>query len=572
MNKTPVPVILLVAALAVGCAHQPGPRGSPPEALDAAEQAAPPATGEVATLEYHVLAGELALQRGLHERAAQEYVAALEHGGEAALAKRATRIALFAEESELAYQAARAWAAGQPESVEAQRTAARLALANGTDKVLQDYAARVIHLDSGGVGAGFRHLAQVFNGEAKHTERALAVMRDLVDAHPELAEAHYARAQLAMRDESYDESQAAIDRALALRSDWRQAALLRAGILVRRGRTDEAQRWIAGLDGSRDERVQTQIAFARMLLDHDRNAVAADAFERALAMDPDNADARYGLAVLALTLGRTERAEKALTRLYEAGNRSNDAAFYLGNIADQRGEYTAARRWYKRVQGGGHQLDARVRAAVMRARTGDVAGARTELQSLRSGHPDQIDRLYLAEGELLLRVNRINAALTLYDRALERRPDDADLLYGRALVHERRGNIDKAAADLRAILEQQPEAPRALNALGYMLSNHSSRYQEALGYIRKALDAQPDDPAVMDSMGWIQYRLGHLEKARDFLSRAYEQFPEPEVAAHYGEVLWQLGRKQKAREIWQKALADSPDHRVLQETVERLAR
>lgn len=570
MYKLSLVATLAASALLAGCALDPGPRVQVPVGERAIGDAQPAPADASAQLQYHLLVGEMAIQRGLRERAAQAYVDALEYSSDPALARRATRIALFADEKALAYPAARAWAVGEPKSVDAHRTAARLALLHGSDDDLERYAARVVHLNGSGAGAGFRNLAQILSGESAQSERALAVMRQLVEAHADLAEAHYSHALLAMRYQAFEQSNAAIDKALALRPDWREAAMLRAGILVRQGRTDAAQRWIAGLQGSRDERAQYQIAYARMLLDRERKAEAADAFERALALDPGNADARYGLAVVALTLEQTDRAEKALTELYESGNRTNDAAFYLANIAEQRDNPARARRWYKRVQGGGHAFDARVRAARMRFRTGDLAGARTELQSLRQSNPDKAARLYLAEGGILYQADRLDAALELYNQALRDMPGNPDLLYGRSLVYERRDAIDKAEADLRAILEARPDDPRALNALGYMLSNHSSRYQEALGYIQRALEAQPEDPAVMDSLGWVHYRLGNLDKARKFLRQAYDKFPQPEVAAHLGEVLWKMGNKQRAQQVWQEALSDDPDHRILRDTVQRL--
>lgn len=554
-----------------GCAHlTQSPVASSDGSQGFVRPAESPPWESVVELETHILAGELAMLRGQSAHAAREYVAALKYSDDPALARRAARIALYANELELAYRAARVWAAGEPDSLVAQRTATRLALIGGTDESLQAYAQRVVALNAEGPGAGLRSLAQVLSGQPERAQRALSVMAMLVDAHAQLAEAHYAYALLAMGYQASDVAQAQVRHALALHPDWPPAILVQAEMLVAQGRTQTARKLIAGLGDTRDERVQFQMEFARLVLEYGYSATAAAAFERVLALNPENRDARYGLALLALTLHQPERATKALTRLHEAGYRPHEVAFYLGNIAERQQDYATALRWYKQVDGGEHQQDARVQALVMRAHLGDMEEALAQLRALENRLPGQSLRLIQVRAGLLLRANRLDDALAIYNQALQNWPGDPGLLYGRSLVYVRLGAIEKAMRDLHAVLAVQPNSPSALNALGYMLSNHSTRYQEALGYVRRALQARPQDPAIMDSLGWIHYRMGHLDKARELLTSAYEQMPDPEVAAHLGEVLWKLGEKKQAHAIWQRALEGESDAQMVRETVKRL--
>lgn len=566
------PIAFLACVLALSaCVGKPADSAS---LFDLAAKSAQPAdrpfADSEAALKFHLLAGEMAIQRGQRVAAAQHYVAALEYARDADVAERATRIALFAGRPELAYRAAVAWSEAAPEAIDAHKTAARLALRAGDEAPLRQHAGAVIALNESGPAAGFRELADVLSGETEHAELALRTMQDLAAAHPAVPEAQYALALLAMRYGDYKRAEAAVDAALALRPEWVDAALLRAGLLVRQDKVAEADQWLTQMGGSDAERASRRLAFARMLLDVGMNAAAADAFETALALQPGHSDARYGLGILALTLEQWDRAERAFATLYESGERRADAAFYLATIAESRGDFQAARRWYQRVEGGGHAFQAQVRAARMLYRAGDLDGARAEFEALRHANPDLAGQLYLAEGQMLYQAGEYDAALVLYNQALAEYSANPELLYGRSLVYERLGAIDKAEADLRHILEVAPNDARALNALGYMLSNHSSRYEEALKYIKRALQAQPEDPAVMDSMGWVLYRLGNLDKARGYLQRAYQIFPDPEVAAHFGEVLWRLGQRDQARQVWQEALSEHPDHPVLRETVDRL--
>lgn len=551
-----------------GCAVGPqagGVYGGAPSQVVTGEQPAEPA-GKV---EYHVLAGEMAVQRGDRKKAAQEYVAALAYSDDPRLAKRAARVALFAGEPALAYRAAQAWTAAEPNSREAQQTAAQLALLSGEADSLAAHAQNIIKQNPDGVDAGFRELADLLSGDNDHTDIALEVMRQQVALHPDVAEAYYAQGLLALRYQHMELANKSVQRALALRPDWPDAALLRAGILVRQGKTDEATALVNSLRGSKDERADYYLSYARLLLDAEQTAAAADEFDRVLQIQPSNNDARYGLALLALSLNQAERAKAALLHLYKAGQRTNDAAFYLGSVADLQKNYALARKWYGRVKTGSHVFDARVRSARALYHGGDLAGARKVLAELRQDSPALAGQLYSAEAELLYDAKQYSQALGLYNQALQDDPYDSDLLYGRSLVYDHMGQYKQAEMDLRTVLEREPDNARALNALGYMLSNRGNDYDQALEYIRQALDARPDDPSIIDSMGWVQYRLGDLQKARKNLEKAYSLFPDPEVAAHLGEVLWTLGEQDKAKAIWSKALKDAPDSAVLQETVKR---
>jgi tetratricopeptide (TPR) repeat protein len=115
-----------------------------------------------------------------------------------------------------------------------------------------------------------------------------------------------------------------------------------------------------------------------------------------------------------------------------------------------------------------------------------------------------------------------------------------------------------------------PDNATVLNTLGYTLADETDRHSEALELIEKALALAPDEPAILDSMGWVLYKLGRLKEAQNYLERAYELMRDPEIAAHLGEVLLALGDNEKALQIWQEAIVESPEHEGLLATIERL--
>jgi Flp pilus assembly protein TadD len=140
------------------------------------------------------------------------------------------------------------------------------------------------------------------------------------------------------------------------------------------------------------------------------------------------------------------------------------------------------------------------------------------------------------------------------------------------MAAEKLDRIDVVEANLRKLIALKPDHAQAYNALGYTLADRTDRYKEAKQYIEKALTLSPDDPFILDSMGWVLYRMGNAKEGLDFLQRAYTKRPDPEIAAHIGEVLWARGQKQDAEKVWRDASKGSPDNELLQATMKRFLR
>jgi tetratricopeptide (TPR) repeat protein len=191
------------------------------------------------------------------------------------------------------------------------------------------------------------------------------------------------------------------------------------------------------------------------------------------------------------------------------------------------------------------------------------------LASSRDSQPDYALQLYLIEIESLSKQQRFDAAWQRMAEALEQFPEDLNLIYTRAMLAEKRGNLAGLEQDLRFIIEREPDNAMALNALGYTLADRTTRYAEAHELIARAYELNPDDPAILDSLGWVNYRMGNLAEAEKLLRQALERMPDHEVAAHLGEVLWVSGQQDAARKVWRQALSETPDSSVLQETLKR---
>jgi Flp pilus assembly protein TadD len=189
---------------------------------------------------------------------------------------------------------------------------------------------------------------------------------------------------------------------------------------------------------------------------------------------------------------------------------------------------------------------------------------------LRSSYPNRGEQLYALEASLLGDAQRDERSLRLLDEAIAAYPEADNLYYARSILHERSGDIAAAERDLRAIIARDAENATALNALGYTLANRTDRLDEARSLIERALALDPNEPAILDSMGWVLFRQGDYDRALNYLTRAYASFPDPEVAAHLGEVMWVSGNTAGAMQVWRGALREDPQHRVLNETLDRL--
>ncbi|MGM0412183.1 MAG: tetratricopeptide repeat protein [Pseudomonadota bacterium] len=565
--------LLLPALLVAGCAGLPSPEPAdeqaPPMAQEAeVEQDEPPAatTGISADVLYDLLVAELAGQFRQLEVASVHYLRAARTSGDPAVAGRATAVALFAGDEADAREAAGLWVEAAPTDTRARQTLAGLLIRAGErdEAVVQIEAL----LEQGDEEVDFDAIGRLLQSRG-HREEALAVMGELVERHPDNATIRFARARLAHRLGAHDQALESVERVLEERPDWSAALLLRA--TAQRARAGDPRAALEDLEAAvadHPDHRGLRLTYARYLVDSGEVEAAREQFGRLAEDDPDDPEVRFALGLLALEQGDWADAEDHFEQLTDT-ERAGEAAYYLGMALEEQDETEEALKAYRRVRGGQHALDARIRAAWLMAEGGDLVAARHYLQAAKPEERGEAIRLALAEGRLLVRHGHHEAAMEVYDAALEEFPDHGELLYGRAMAAAELGRVERVETDLRRLLQQDPEHAHALNALGYTLTEQTDRYAEARDYIERALELEPDDPNILDSMGWVEYQLGNLAEAEEWLRRAWEAAPGPEIAAHLGEVLWERGQEEEARQIWEEGLEAEPDAEVLRETMHR---
>ncbi|AOV18011.1 hypothetical protein BJI67_13925 [Acidihalobacter aeolianus] len=561
---------ILAGLLLSGCATVQGPAAK--EGNPSFSQVAGPFKPAPSTLAMSdVLAAEMAGQSGHNKTALEYYRKAMREYADPSLAQRTMEVATYLHDDAVALEAAQRWAELAPHNPNAQQALGILYARRGKLDRAALHLSRYVS-DSGQPAGRALLLVGAVLAQTVPAANALPVMRRLIGDYPREPNAQLAYGALALQLGAPTTALDAANKALGLQPDMSQALSLKAQAYLSLGHPQRALDILNDALSRAPDSAPLHLAYARVLVSAKEYAGARREFRWLLKRDPKNPQVLYTLGLLDFELKRDGEARRYLQQVAQSGYHVSAAEYFLGRIAERSGDMEAALDAYSNVNAGQYLFDAQVRIAYILARQGDLDQARQYLSELRASVSDQAQKiqLYLVEGDLLQNADDTPTALKMYDHALRKYPNEPRLLYARALVADGMGDLGQAEADLTRLIQINPKDAAALNALGYTLADHTQRYAEALGYIQRALALKPKDPAILDSMGWVQYKLKHYAVAKQYLERAYAQFPDPEVASHLIQTLMALGERDAAEDLLGKALKASPGDRSLTAVKRRL--
>ena len=523
----------------------------------------------VADASYSLMVAEIALNMGDTALAIKHYLELAKSQDNPDIAERAVRVAVYGQNLEAAIEAAQRWIELDPKRIEARQVIAAIYIRQDKIPEAFNYVNDLIQSSELDDEQLFTPLLGILARE-KNANTVLAVTQRLAKENPSRAYAQYLHGMLAAQNGRSEEALKYLDRSIAL-ADIEGVHSARARVLLRLGRSDEA---VVSLEKAVRENPDDQnmrLTYARLLVDVKEYEKARIEFEKLHRASPEDAELLFTLGLLSLESQRLDDAEKYMMMLVRLKQREGEAQYYLGRIYENRKQYDAAIEWYEQVHVGEYKFDARLRIADMLGISGRIDEAIDHLDTMLKGSQSDgsLVRIYIGKGELLRSVRRYEEAMNVFNTALEIVPGNSDLLYSRALVAEKLGRIDQLEADILTILKTEPDNAHALNALGFTLADQTDRYEEAYVYIKRAIEIMPDDAAIIDSWGWVHYRLGDYEKAISLLRKALSYFNDAEIAAHLGEVLWVSGNREEATSIWKEALDKSPDDPLLLEVMQR---
>jgi tetratricopeptide (TPR) repeat protein len=518
---------------------------------------------------FQYLLAEISAQRGRFDVATAALNDLAKSTRDPRIAQRAVEVALGAGGFKQALEAAAIWVSIDPDSIQARRTVVALLLNGGQLNAAVPHLERLLVNEGANIGGGFMQLGSLF---AKQQDRAavLGVVRALAAKHPDLREARLAVAQAAWNSQNHDLALSEVREAQRISPDWELAALFETQILARRSNAEALVQLQKFVDAN-PKATEARMNLARLYATEQRLPEARREFQRLAADFPENVELGLAIGLLSLQLSDFDTADQQLSKLLAGTPKDPDTLrFYLGRTAEGRKQFGDALKWYRAVESGEQRVPAQIAEASVLARQGRTKEAREVLRQIVPSSLDQRVQLILTEAQVLRDAKDFQGAFDLLAAALAKTPDTADLLYDQALVAERLGRFDVTEKNLARVIEIRPDHAHAYNALGYTLADRNVRLDEAQKLIEQALRLAPDDPYILDSMGWVFFRMGDSHKALEFLERAYKLKRDAEIAAHLGEVLWTQGRRDEAQRIWDEALKSSPDNDVLQGTVKRL--
>ena len=570
-----------LALLALACGGPARADEAQPDVADAPEQTTPaPDSGMGSALFYQLLLGELQVREGQPGAGYTLMLDAARKSKRPELFRRAVEIALQGRSGESALQAARAWTETQPRSAEAQRFVLQILLALNRPAEIAAPLRSLLRLS---LGADRREMILALPpmldrlGDKSAALKAVAPVLQEAGRNPALtvaASVSLGRLQLAAAQPAL-----ALESAQkALEQDPKSAlpAWLALMLFEQRAPGAEAllQRWLE-TPGVEEPRL-VQLEYARLLTEQRRDAQAWTQIVRLTRQHPEMAEPWLLEGLLLLRLERLDQAAAALERYLTLQPKATDtrnliqARLLLSQVAEGQGRLDAALAWLEGISAAEAQPTVQARRALLLARMGKLPEARALLRSQPIESPADERRQLLAEAQLLRELGRYGEALEIYAQAVERFPQDADLAYERAMLAEKAGRREEMERLLRELIARAPDYAHAYNALGYSMADRNENLTEARELIRRALELRPDDPFIQDSLGWVEFRLGHFDEARRVLQAAHDRQPDAEIAAHLGEVLWSSGQREAALAVWREALRWQADNEALQQTLRRL--
>jgi tetratricopeptide (TPR) repeat protein len=536
------------------------------------------------TILYRILASEISAQRGSFLPAAKTMLDLGSELGDYRLARRALEFYLAGGSLPGALDASRVWLRLTPDDPEASSTEMALAAASGQTSGLAAALRKQIDAASDksvAIGQAFAVLSRMPDKRA-----ALRILSTAIgDSNARhLAAGHMALADMARAAGDHERAieEARLGLAAAPRSEEAALRVFEYGLSVdpERALRDATEFAVLQPNARR-----LRVILASHLADRGQFDAAMAELSAMVKRNPEDFDLLFMQAQVAYRSKKLEQARVFLDQYVavqaqrlrasaaagatDAPAALSEAYQLLSRIAEEQGQLDEAVSLLAKIDDPSMRYTSRIRQALIRAKQNRVQEALALIDSANAQTDEEIVMGASAGAQILRDANRLAEAIKRMQALDQRMPDSVNVKYELAMLHERADQMRETERLLRQVIALDPGHAHAHNALGYSLADRNQRLPEALALITRALEISPRDPFILDSMGWVKFRMGQYKEAVDYLQRAYERRPEAEIAAHLGEALWKLGDQTEARKIWAEGVVQDASNKTLQDTLKR---
>ena len=517
---------------------------------------------------YKYLLGEIAGQRGDLSLASQLFLDLAKKTRDPRLAERAAKTAAYGRQQRLALDAATLWAELDPSSVEAQQATSQMMISTGDIQSAVPHIKELLSKEESRA-ATFLYLNDLLRNQ-KDKKAVLTTIKELAQPYPASAEAHFAVAEAAWFAQDMDAAESAIKQASQLRPDWEASAQMQGQILAKKS-PEKAVDFYKGFLNKNPIANNLRMDYAKLLVRLKRYEEAKPEFIKLTEFEKDNPDTNAVVGLLSLEANELDMAEQYLQQSMRNGFKDPEKIYmYLGITADRKKNKSKALEWYGKIdKSNQHYLEAQLATASIIAQTKNTDAAISMLDNLAELTAVQEIVVAQAQASLLVQDKRHQEAFELIKKTINTIPNTPQLIYDYAMAAERIGKLDLMENELRKVIQLQPDFSAAYNALGYSFADRNINLKEAKTLIETAQKLSPSDHYILDSLGWVEYRLGNYAVAVEHLRKAYSVQEDPEISAHLGEVLWKQGLQEEAKNIWGKALKAFPENSTLVSTYKK---
>ena len=517
---------------------------------------------------YKYLLGEIAGQRGDLSLASQLFLDLAKKTRDPRLAERAAKTAAYGRQQRLALDAATLWAELDPSSLEAQQATSQMMISTGDIQSAVPHIRELLSKEESRA-ATFLYLNDLLRNQ-KDKKAVLTTIKELAQPYPASAEAHFAVAEAAWFAQDMDAAESAIKQASQLRPDWEVSAQMQGQILAKKF-PEKAVDFYKSFLNKNPTANNLRIDYAKLLVRLKRYEEAKPEFIKLTELEKDNPDTNAVVGLLSLEANELDMAEQYLQQSMRNGFKDPEKIYmYLGITADRKKNKSKALEWYGKIdKSNQHYLEAQLATASIIAQTKNTDAAISMLDNLAELTAVQEIVVAQAQASLLVQDKRHQEAFELIKKTINTIPNTPQLIYDYAMAAERIGKLDLMENELRKVIQLQPDFSAAYNALGYSFADRNINLKEAKTLIETAQKLSPSDHYILDSLGWVEYRLGNYAVAVEHLRKAYSVQEDPEISAHLGEVLWKQGLEEEAKNIWGKALKAFPENSTLVSTYKK---